>query len=122
VDHVEVFDGVSVLVCDADGPPLASETDATDLVGAAFGHDVDMLAVPVERLSSDFFVLRTRVAGDIVQKFVNYRIRFVVIGDVSALAAESESLRDFVAEANRGTQIWFVADEAELSRRLSALA
>ena len=111
-----------MLVCDPDGPTLASETDATDLIGAAFGHDVALLAVPIARLSSDFFVLRTRVAGDIVQKFVNYRIRFIVIGEVSALAAASESLDSFITEANRGTQIWFVADETELARRLVTAA
>jgi hypothetical protein len=29
-------------------------------------------------------------------------------------------LRDFVRESNRGRHVWFVADEADLERRLSA--
>ena len=74
--------------------------------------------VPVARLAPEFFVLTSGVAGAVVQKFVNYRVRLAVVGDVSGFVAESTALRDFVREANRGRQTWFVADEAELAGRL----
>ena len=41
-----------------------------------------------------------------------------VVGDITTEIAASTALRDFVRESNRGTQLWFVADEAELTRRL----
>jgi hypothetical protein len=31
---------------------------------------------------------------------------------------ESSALRDFVYETNRGNQVWFVADQEELEKRL----
>ena len=74
--------------------------------------------MPVSRIAPAFFALATGVAGAVVQKFVNYRLRLVVVGDVSEHVAASTALRDFVREANRGGQTWFVADEAQLEARL----
>ena len=108
----------SVLTVPVDGPPVAGEQDALDLLGDAFGAGAEVLVVPVERLAADFFRLRTGVAGAVVQKFVNYRLRLVVVGDITEHVAASTALRDFVREANRGGQTWFVADEAELEARL----
>ncbi len=119
-DRVETIGDVSVLLCSPDGPALATEADATDLVGHAFAHPVEVIALPIGRLTDEFFVLRSGLAGAIVQKFATYRFRFVVIGDVSAHVATSTALRDFVTEANRGNQTWFVADEADLRQRLAA--
>ena len=75
--------------------------------------------MPVARLDPAFFDLRSGVAGDIVQKFVNYGLRLAVVGDISESLERSGALRDFVRESNRGRQVWFVADEAELARRWS---
>lgn len=109
--------GVPVLVCGADGPPLASTQDALDLIGAAFSR-ADVVAVPVARLDGRFFTLRTGLAGEIMQKLTNYRVRLAVVGDISAHLAASAALRDLVRESNRGSQIWFVADLDELDTHL----
>lgn len=73
-----------------------------------------------ERLSDDFFVLRTGLAGAITQKFVNYHQRLAVVGDLSAKLAESNALRSWVEESNRGRHLWFVATLQELNDRLQA--
>jgi hypothetical protein len=110
--------GVPVLALDSGGPPLRDERDVTDLVGAAYGHGAELVLVPVERLPDEFFALRTGLAGMLAQKLVNYRLRVAVAGDVSARVAASTALRDFVTEANRGNQMWFVATVDELEERL----
>ncbi|MFC7484314.1 DUF4180 domain-containing protein [Luedemannella flava] len=112
--------GVTVLSYPVDGPLLAAGQDVLDLIGDAFGSNAEIVAIPADRLGEDFFTLRTRMAGEIVQKFVNYRLRLVVVGDISDYVARSDALRDFVFEANRGRQLWFVADAGELDRRLAA--
>ena len=109
--------GVPVLVVDSAGAPIASTQDALDLIGSAFGQ-AEIVAVPAERLDERFFGLRTGVAGEIMQKFVNYRVRLVVVGDISAQLAASTALQDLVRESNRGGQIWFVADLDELDSHL----
>ncbi|MFJ3630597.1 DUF4180 domain-containing protein [Streptomyces sp. NPDC090112] len=110
--------GVSVLVCEPEGAVIASEADALDLVGNAAWQGARWVVVPVERLGEDFFRLRTKVAGDIIQKFVNYRVGLVVLGDVSARTQDSPALADFVRECNRGTQTWFLTDLDRLRERL----
>jgi hypothetical protein len=49
-----------------------------------------------------------------VQKFVQYGVGLVVLGDIFARADASSALRDFVRECNRGRQTWFVRNEEEL--------
>jgi hypothetical protein len=112
--------GVAVLVCSPDGPKLTTEGDATDLIGDAFGQQADLVVVPVERLTDEFFTLRSGLAGAVVQKFVNYRIRLAVVGDISVYVQQSAALRDFVYETNRGNQLWFVTTMDELDARLAA--
>jgi hypothetical protein len=110
--------GTSILVCAPDGPALRDERDLLDLIGEAGAHHAELVLVPAARLPDGFFALRSGLAGAVVQKFVNYRLRLVVVGDVSVHLAGSSALRDFVREANRGGQVWFVATEDELDDRL----
>ena len=117
-DSVEEIQGIRVLVCATDGETLAGEGDVNSFLGKAWEQEAALVAIPVTRLADDFFRLRTRLAGAVAQKFVNYRMRLAVIGDISAWIAESDALRDFVREANRGQDIWFAADLAELRSRL----
>ncbi|MFG2141038.1 DUF4180 domain-containing protein [Streptomyces sp. NPDC048650] len=110
--------GASVLRCAPDGQRLSDGTTALDLIGEAMGCCAEVVVVPVERVADGFFSLGSGLAGDIVQKFVNYRIRLVVLGDITSHVTGSHALRDFVREANRGSQVWFVATQEELDERL----
>ena len=118
-DRIVDRGGVSVLLCDAEGAPIAGPQDALDLIGAAYAG-AEVVAIPADRLDDDFYRLSTGVAGEIMQKFVNYRIRLVVLGDVSAHVAASNPLRDLVRESNRGDHVWFLATLDELDARLAS--
>jgi hypothetical protein len=110
--------GVQVLLCASDGQKLTSESDALDLLGESMQHGAELVLVPVERLADDFFQLKTRLAGQIIQKFVQYRRRLVILGDISRYVAQSNAFRDFVYEANRGNHVWFITDLQELDEHL----
>ncbi|KQX30398.1 DUF4180 domain-containing protein [Streptomyces anulatus] len=111
--------GVPVLVCEADGVAIADVQDALDhLIGAAFAC-AEVVAVPSARLDDRFFDLSTGLAGAILQKFANYRLRLVVLGDISHHLSASSALPDLVREANRGRDIWFVPDLDALAERLA---
>lgn len=107
-----------LLVLEEDGPLLGTEDDARDLIQQTFGTSIDTVAVPVQRLDPDFFVLRTGVAGAFVQKLVQYRLRLAVVGDVSDRIAASDAFRDWVREVNRGQDVWFTESLDELGSRL----
>ena len=112
--------GQPALVLDTEGPLLRTEDDARDVIQETFGTGIRLAVVPVERLDPDFFVLRTGVAGDFVQKLVQYRLRLAIVGDISEQTAASDALRDWVREVNRGRDILFVPDLAALEARLHA--
>ena len=100
--------------------PLASERDATDIIGAAFTERPDWIVIPLDALAPGFLDLRTGLAGAILQKFVNYSFRVAILGDTSKEADASKPLADFIRETNKGTQIWFCASRDSFIARLRA--
>lgn len=82
---------------------IGSGGDFLDLVA---NLDFDTLILHRDDFDESFFNLSTGVAGDILQKASNYRIRLAIVGDFSKL--DSKALADFVYESNRVKQIIFV--------------
>jgi hypothetical protein len=111
--------GVRVLECVPDGARLRTYNDAVDLVGKSFEDHATLIVIPVDCLDDDFFTLSTRIAGELIQKIVQYRRRLVIVGDISGFLAESSALRAFVAESNRGKDVWFLPSLEELNDRLA---
>jgi hypothetical protein len=120
-DVIQERAGAQVLLCDPAGPPVATTEDVLDLIGAAF-LGAEVVAVPASRLDEHFFSLGTRFAGEVMQKFVTYRLRLAVVGDISRHLAASSALRALVHESNRAGHIWFVPDLDALDARLRAVA
>ena len=112
--------GKRAWMADAEGAPIATDRDATDILGETFGQDVRLVVIPTSRLTPAFLELKTRLAGEVLQKFVNYDRQVVILGDVSEAVANSDALRDFVRESNRGRTVWFMPDLAALEAKLVA--
>jgi hypothetical protein len=92
------------------------------LIAEAIQHEAGLILIPVERFADDFFRLNTRIAGEIIQKFVTYRRRLAIVGDISRYMEESSAFRDFGYEANRGDHVLFVANPEELDKKTYAHA
>lgn len=121
MNQVGLLGGVDVFVLAESGPALASTQDFLEVIGALWGEapEVRQVAIPTGRLAGEFFDLRSGLAGDALQKFVNYRLQVAVVGDVAAHRRSSQAFDDFVRESNDGSHVWFVADLDELAARLS---
>jgi len=117
-----VFDvgEIRVFQVSPNGPRLRDDRDTVDLINAAWSHHAPFIAIPVERLPTDFFPLSTRRAGTILQKFSNLGARLAIVGDLSAKTAESTALRDFIFETNQRDHVWFVRDMGVLTARLTS--
>jgi hypothetical protein len=93
-------------------------TSPDDILGimADVGYNgSDKLIIHYKNLHHDFFDLKTGLAGEILQKFSNYRMRLAIIGDFSEF--KSKSLKDFIRESNNRGIISFVDSlEQALSR------
>lgn len=75
------------------------------------------IALNKSAIIEDFFILSKGLAGEILQKFINYQIKFAIIGDYSKYT--SKPLKDFIYESNNGKDIFFVASEDEAIKMLS---
>ncbi len=93
---------------------ITSPDDILDFMAEARLNDSGRMIIHDKSLHPDFFDLKTKVAGEILQKFSNYRMRLAIVGDFSEY--KSKSLRDFIRESNRTGTIYFVGtiDEALL--------
>jgi hypothetical protein len=111
--------GTRVFECAPDGPPPMTRRDATELIGAALSEQATLVIVPAARLHDDFFRLKTGIAGEVVSRFVAFRLRLAIIGDISRFVEESSALRDFIYETNRGPYVWFLPDLQALEQRLA---
>ena len=117
-NELTTIQGTPALVLPEDGAPLDTVEAATEMVGEAAWGQVEIVVIPVGRLTDDFFELKTGFAGDVAQKFVNYRLRLAIVGDIESRVGESVSLRAWVTESNRGRQLWFVPSRDALAERL----
>jgi len=73
-------------------------------------------AIYKEMFDESFFDLSSGLAGEIAQKLVNYGFRLAIIGDFSGYT--SNSLKAFICESNKGSHLYFVADEDEALKKL----
>ena len=71
-----------------------------------------------QAVTEDFFILSTGLAGEILQKFINYGVKAAFFGDYSHYT--SKPLRDFIRESNRGSDFFFVPTQAEAVEKLSS--
>jgi len=97
---------------------LKDEQSALDLIMTiGFEKGSNRITLNKEAISEDFFNLSTKLAGTILQKFVNYNIKFAIIGDFSGYT--SKPLKDFIYECNKGNHVFFVSSEQEAINTLS---
>jgi hypothetical protein len=85
---------------------IKSTQDALDLMVNPKTEGAKSIIVHKENIVPEFFNLKTGLAGEILQKFVNYQRRLAIVGDFKNIT--SESLKAFIIESNRGNHIFFV--------------
>jgi len=109
--------GGKVALCQSPDVIIRDGQSALDFaVGIGYEYDCSNITLNKAAIAEDFFRLSTRIAGEVVQKFVNYGYRLAIIGDFSGY--ESKSLRDYMYESNNGGHLYFVADEDEALKKL----
>ena len=87
------------------------------LMTAKYELGTKNIAIDKQLVHPDFFVLSTGMAGEILQKYVNYSGRIAIYGDYSGYT--SKPLHDFIYESNKGKDVFFVGTEEEALARLA---
>lgn len=81
------------------------------LMAAKYDAGTNNIVIAKELIAENFFILSSGLAGEILQKYVNYGGRIAVYGDFSHYT--SKLLKDFIYESNKGHDVFFVSTEEE---------
>ena len=93
----------------ADEIILKNTQDFLDIIANSPSRNV---ILHKENIIPEFFDLKTKIAGDILQKASNYRIRIGIVGELKNI--KSKSLRDFIYESNKTKEILFKENIEEI--------
>jgi PadR family transcriptional regulator AphA len=88
-------------------PDEACASDPVAALRSCIEHGQRALLLDHGALPAAFFDVSTGVAGELVQKLVNYHVRMAAV--VPDLAVHSPRFREFAREANGGRQFRFFA-------------
>ncbi len=111
-------DGVVCAVVQGGERVITDAQSALDLLMAA-KYDIGTKNLVVDKalIAEEFFILSTGLAGEVLQKYINYGGRIAIYGDYSRYT--SKPLRDFMYESNRGKDVFFVATRQEAIDKLT---
>ncbi|NLC43349.1 MAG: DUF4180 domain-containing protein [Clostridiales bacterium] len=98
-----------IAVVNSDEIVITGVQSALDLImSVSYETGCNRIIINKSAICEDFFDLSTKIAGDILQKFVTYKIKIAIVGDFSAYT--SKSLKAFIYESNRGNDVLFLSD------------
>lgn len=116
IDIIEINRN-NIAVLKSPGVVILKTQDALDLMAEAVYLNSHKIIISEEQVTSEFFDLKTGIAGEILQKFSTYNVCLAIIGDFSKY--NSKSLRDFIFESNKYGRINFVNSYEEAIEKLS---
>jgi len=104
--------GVVCAVVNSSELVITDMQSALDLLMSA-KYDIGTKNIVIDKklIVEDFFILSKGLAGEILQKYVNYGGRIAIYGDYSNYT--SKPLKDFIYESNKGKDVFFVATQDE---------
>lgn len=104
-------DNKRYIECNSAETILSSEQDALDLVAACAENNTNLIMLHSQVLADDFFKLRTGLAGQVLQKFVNYHVKVAVI--LTSEARIRGKFKELITESNKGSDFRVLSNPAE---------
>ena len=93
---------------------------ALDLImSAKYEAQTDYIVINKDAVVENFFVLSSGIAGEVLQKMINYNVKLAIYGDYSGYT--SKPLKDLIRESNKGKDLFFVKSEEDAIEKLSLL-
>jgi len=115
--EIHKLEGIRIAEVIAEEMLIRNIQDGLQLLVDLYYQDFGKIVIYQKNITPDFFDLKNGLAGEILQKFSNYRVQLVIVGDFSSYTGKS--IRDFIYESNKNQQVNFVGDLEEAISRLS---
>ena len=110
--------GIACAVVNSNEIVITDAQSALDvLMSAKYDIGTKNIVVDKKLITEDFFILSKGLAGEILQKYVNYGGRIAIYGDYSHYT--SKPLKDFIYESNKGKDVFIVATRDEAVEMLT---
>lgn len=110
-------DGGIIAVVSSDSKVITDVDSALDLLmSAKYDAGTKYIVVDKKLIIEDFFVLSSGLAGEILQKYINYGGKIAIYGDYSHYT--SKPLKDFIYESNKGRDVFFAATKEEAIQKI----
>lgn len=110
--------GIACAVVNSNEIVITDAQSALDvLMSAKYDIGTKNIVVDKKLITEDFFILSKGLAGEILQKYVNYGGRIAIYGDYSHYT--SKLLKDFIYESNKGKDVFFVTTRDEAVEMLT---
>lgn len=101
------YNGILCALAQSENIVITDVQSALDLLMSAnYTIGTKNIIISKELITNDFFILSTKLAGEILQKYINYGGRIAIYGDYSNYT--SKPLKDFIYESNKGNDVFFV--------------
>lgn len=108
----------TIAVITSDKKVITDIQSGLDLIMTAkYEAETNLIAIDKSAIADEFFILSSGLAGEILQKFINYQAKIAIYGDYSKYT--SKPLKDFIYESNKGKDIFFVSTKEEAVDYLS---
>ena len=109
--------GGIIAVVSSDSKVITDVDSALDLLmSAKYDAGTKYIVVDKKLIIEDFFVLSSGLAGEILQKYINYGGKIAIYGDYSHYT--SKPLKDFIYESNKGRDVFFAATKEEAIQKI----
>lgn len=113
-----IQNGINIAVISGGGQLIADAGSALDMMMTVkYTTNAQAIVISKAAVTEDFFRLGTGLAGEVLQKFINYHMKLAIWGDFSGYT--SKPLRDFIRESNRGRDIFFAGSVEDAVSRLA---
>lgn len=119
IEHLK-DNGIDIAVVSGDKVVIVDTQSALDLaMTVKYETGAERIVIDKDVICRDFFILSTGIAGEILQKFMNYHVKAAFYGDYSHYT--SKPLKDFIYESNQGKDFFFVSTREEAVQKLTEI-
>ncbi len=111
---------VNIAVISSEEVLITDTQSALDLIMTVkYETGADRIVINKNALAEEFFVLSSGLAGEVLQKFINYHVKAAIYGDYSKYT--SKPLHDFIYESNKGKDFFFMNSREAAVEKLLAV-
>lgn len=109
--------GMAIAAVSGEGKLITDAQSALDLaMTVKYETGAQRILLDKRAVCEEFFILSSGLAGEVLQKFINYQMKMAIYGDFSRYT--SKPPRDFIYESNCGKDFFFVETKEEALQKL----